>query len=174
MKLDIYILNGSGWRRHADAIMRVEEGTYEQGRRDSRDYFSAMIERPRSVCLVAITNSEIAGFCFGASLEDFPEVRGIRADANWGQGNTLYSADLTVAPDYRGKGIGLRLKEEQIRHARSYGYRYITGRNRVGLADPMWRLNQKVGAYHVQLLRDSYIDGPDPRDAIYYRIDLTE
>lgn len=154
--------------------MRVEEATYEAGRRDSRAYFSAMIERPRSVCVVAFADSELAGFCFGAALEDFLEVHGVRADANWGQCNTLYSADLTVAPGCRGQRTGLRLKEAQIQHARSYGYRYIAGRNRVGLADPMWRLNQKVGAYRVQLLENSYMDGPEPRDAIYYRIDLTE
>ena len=174
MAVDIEILDRPAWQQYADSIMRLENTTYEASRQDSRQYFSSMVENPRSVCVLALSSQKVVGFCFGGPLEDFAGVHGIRDDAHWGENNTLYSADLTVAPRYQGQRIGLRLKEAQMRWARACGYRYITGRNRVGLADPMWQLNQKLGACQVQVFENSYSDGPEPRDAIYYRIELTE
>ena len=49
----------------------------------------------------------------------------------------------------------------------------MAGRNRIGLADAMWRLNQRFGARSLRVIRDTYPDGPPPRDCIYYHIDLT-
>ncbi len=152
--------------------MDIEEASYEPSRRDSREFLEAIVEDPRGVSLVALAGREVAGFCFGGPLEAFAEVRGTQTDPNWGAGNTLYSADVTVAALYRGHGVARQIKAAQIERARALGYRYLAGRNRVGLAERMWRINRAFGAYQIQFLRNSYSDGLEPRDCIYYHIDL--
>lgn len=172
MQIHIQPLDRWSWERHADAIMRIEADSYEPTRRDSREFFSDIVARPRSVCATAAAGGEIAGFCFGAALESFPEVRGTQTDPEWGKGTTVYSADLTVAARFRGQGIARRLKSAQLDLARHLGYQYFAGRNRVGLAEQMWRINCEFNAYQVQYLKDDYDDEFEPRDCIYYHIDL--
>lgn len=172
MNITIQGLDAQTWEQHAAAIMRVEKASYEPARQDSLEFLAKVVKHPRGVSMVALADDVVAGFCFGGPLEVFPEAPGAQTDPNWGQGNTLYSADVTVAAPYRGQGIGRQLKAAQIARARALGYRFIAGRNRVQLAERMWQLNQAFGAYQVQYLKNSYDDGREPRDCIYYHIDL--
>jgi len=165
-------LDNSNWEKYKEQIMQIEKDTYEPARQDSCEFFSKIIHEPKSVSLIALHGDEVVGFCFGAPLESFPQVQGTQTDPEWNNSTIFYSADVTVAAKYREKGIALQLKQQQLKRARALGYRYVAGRNRVGLADTMWRLNAKFGAYQIQFLKNSYRDDLKPNDCIYYHINL--
>jgi len=152
--------------------MQIEVESYEPIRRDSRTFLAEIVARPRSVCLVALANEQVMGFCFGAALESFPQVGGTQSDPSWGKENTVYAADLTVNPAFRAQGVATKLKSAQLHYARELGYVDLAGRNRVGLAQHMWHINQRLGAYQVQYLKNEYDDDLEPKDCIYYHIDL--
>ena len=161
------------WQEVGTAIMEIERAVYEPGRRDTGEFFESIVTDVRAICSVALCETAVVGFCLAGPLERFSKVEGTKADENWGKGNTLYSADVTVHPDWRGQGIGKLLKRYQIERAQAIGYTFVVGRNRAGLADAMWRLNQSFGAVEVARFENSYPDGPEPRTAVYYRIDLS-
>jgi 4-aminobutyrate aminotransferase-like enzyme len=82
-----------------------------------------------------------------------------------------------VARRARGRGIGYRLRHQQVAAAlvqrRPDGrprYAYVTGRNRVGEAAAMWATNRKLGAYQVAVYHDQY--GSETGRARYYRLPL--
>jgi GNAT superfamily N-acetyltransferase len=170
--ISIRRLDQSSWADFEDRIMRIEDESYEPARRDHREFFARIVGQPRAVTLVALRDDAVLGFCFGAPLESFPEVDGTWSDPEWSRGTTLYCADVTVSGAYRGRGIGFLLKRSLLEEARQLGYRYVAGRNRVGMAAAMWRLNRRLGAYQVQWLERSYRDRLQPSDCIYYHIDL--
>lgn len=158
-------------------IEQVEIESYEPARRDSLAYLRTLVEAKDSICLIAEDPQGLVGFAFSAPLELFTDQHGPAEDAHRGVGNTLYSADITVAPRARRQGLGLRMKLAQIAHALPMRddagaprYRFITGRNRVGHAEAMWRLNQSLGAYEVGLYMGQY--GELEGIARYYRIPL--
>jgi len=173
LKIRFKHLSTSSWPEFADRIMEIEEASYEPARRDSREFLEAIVRAPRSIALLCFAGESVVGFCFAAPLELFPDVEGTKMDPEWNKGSTLYSADVTVSPEYRNRGIGYELKKEQIRVARDLGYRFIAGRNRVGMASPMRVINAKLGAYQIKYLVNSYPDNLPYRDCIYYHIDLT-
>jgi choline kinase/GNAT superfamily N-acetyltransferase len=168
-------LDRHGWRKYADAIMAVEAAAFPPSIRHTREYLAAILQNEKSASVIALVGHGVAGFCFGGPLEAFPQKKGTRTDPNWNRHNTLYAADLAVAPDCRWQGLGFQLKEAQIRLAKEIGYEFIAGRNRVAVADAVWRINRALGAYQVQYLVDDYDeDGLGPRDCIYYHIGLRQ
>lgn len=175
MHTQIQLLDRDAWCEYADAIMWVEAAAFPPSVRHTREFLGAIVQEERSASVVALLRHRVAGFCFGGPLESFPQKKGTGTDPNWGRHNTLYAADLAVAPDYRGQGLGRHLKEAQIRLAKELGYEFIAGRNRVVVADAVWRINRALGAYQVQYFVDDYADdGLGPRDCIYYHIDLRQ
>lgn len=169
----VSLLDRDGWRKYANAIMSVEAASFLPSVRHTSEFLAAIVQDEKSASVVALLGDGVAGFCFGGPLESFPQKKGTRRDRNWGRHNTLYAADLAVAPDCRRQGLGLQLKEAQIRLAKELGYEFITGRNRVAVADAAWHINRALGAYQVQYLVDDYDDdGLGSRDCIYYQIDL--
>ena len=168
----IFDITEISWIDFKTEVMHIQNTCYEPGRRDSEQFFRGIIANPRSICLAALIDKHLAGYAFAGPLELFRNVHGVLEDENFGHGNTLYGADVTVSEKYRGRGIGQALKHAQIERAKSLGFHYVTGRNRVGMAQAMWRLNQQLGAVEVARIKNDYPDGPEPRDAIYYRIPL--
>ena len=165
-------LDADAFEARAAEIDRIEGASYEPSRRDALGHLADLAAEPRGACHLATVGGEVAGFVLGAPLERFGHVAGVERDATLGQGLTLYSADLTVAPEHRGRGIARALKRAQLETARALRYRWVCGRNRVGLADAMWRLNVSLGARELYRIENAYPDGPPPRQAIYYRIAL--
>jgi RHH-type transcriptional regulator, proline utilization regulon repressor / proline dehydrogenase / delta 1-pyrroline-5-carboxylate dehydrogenase len=169
---EIAPLTLSKWHQFKPSIMAIQNASYEAGRTDSADYLFSIINSAKSACVLAYHNRIVAGYAFGSPLEQFSKVGGVIDDENYLRHNTLYGADVTVATEYRGQGLGTRLKQAQMQHAKDLGFLFVSGRNRLGLADTMWRMNQSLGAIEVRRIDNAYIDGPLPRVAIYYRIDL--
>jgi GNAT superfamily N-acetyltransferase len=165
-------LDAGNWARQRDAIVRIEAMSYEPARRDSPETLEALAHDPRGACYVATVAGAVIGFCLGGPLESFADVGGVTADPAYGLGVALYAADLTVTHAHRGRRIARTLKHAQLDLARELGYRVVAGRNRVGLADAMWRLNVSLGAREIARIVDAYPDGPEPREALYYHIEL--
>lgn len=151
------------------SVWAIEEVAYESARSASREELANWAER--GIALVARRGEEVLGFCFGGPLEIFAEVDGPRQDRTLGTGTTFYSADVTVSQSARGAGIGRTLKQAQLAAASEAGYRWVTGRNRVGAADDMAELNRSLGAYRVARYHQQY--GGDG-SADYYRIALCD
>ena len=173
-EMAVVALNAARWAEHAPAIMAIEAESYEATRRDSFVYLDRIVQMPRNASMLAIVDRSVAGFCFGGPLEKFARTGGVRSDPHWGRNDTLYAADLTVAAPYRGLGVAQALKHAQIERTAALGYRIYAGRNRVGLADAMWRINCAAGAQEIQRITDAYADNLRPRSAIYYHIDLAD
>jgi predicted N-acetyltransferase YhbS len=152
--------------------MAIEEACFEPARRGTEAHLLDVLRETGSIGAIATEEDRVVGFCMGAPLEFFREMEWVKDDPEFGRRTTLYAADLIVSPDHQRQGIGAALKANQIDRARRAGHLYITGRYRVRLAEGMGRISRKWGAYEVQYLRDSYADDLEPRDAVYYRIDL--
>ena len=134
MEITVERLEPSNWAKYCGQIRRIEEASYEESRRDLLEYLRGIVQKPCSECFVALQGKKVVGFCFGASLETFPNVEGTRTDPEWNKKTTFYSADVTVDSSYRRKGIAAKLKQSQLDRARSRGYRFVAGRNRLGVA----------------------------------------
>jgi GNAT superfamily N-acetyltransferase len=128
-------IEASSRQIHAGDICALEAGAYEPARRLARDGMAHIARDPDGLSAVALAGGEVAGFAFAGPLEWFGDVAGVLQDPEWGRATALYSADVTVSPLFRRAGVGRRLKVWQMDNARSAGYRYIAGRNRMVLAD---------------------------------------
>ena len=166
-------LNAVNWDHWRPQMLHLEARTYEPSRQDTPETLEKIVCNEKGVSLAAIDNKRLAGFCLGAPLEAFAHVRGPAEDSLRGSATVLYAADTLVDDDYRGQGIGRELKTRQIDAAWSEGFRQVSGRNRAGLADTMWRLNSSLGARAVHIIEKDYQDGIEPDLCIYYRIALS-
>jgi len=166
-------LNAVNWHEYQSQISMIEMTVYEPARRDELTTLERIACHPKSASVITLDGAKLVGFCMGAPLEEFPNVTGANTDSNWGNHNTLYSADTAIHPDYHGQGIARQLKTRQLERARELGFSFLTGRNREGLADAMWHINQTLGAVVDQRLENDYDDDIHPNVCIYYKINLT-
>jgi RHH-type transcriptional regulator, proline utilization regulon repressor / proline dehydrogenase / delta 1-pyrroline-5-carboxylate dehydrogenase len=168
-----------------DQLIELEDRVYEPARRDPVSRLRLAFDDPDGVAVVcevhepgALESDEAAwrvvGCALGAPIEHLQHLGGPDRDPMQGRHNTLYSIALTVDPDYQGLGLGRRLKEAQLRAARdmcrpggSPRYRYVAGRNRVGRAAAMTRLNFSYHACALYRVRGGYED--PAAEALYYR-----
>ncbi len=174
LRLKIAALNAGNWNDYQSQIEAIEMRVYEPARRDDLATLERIACHPKSASVIALDGANLIGFCMGAPLEEFPNVAGANSDSNWGKQNTLYSADTAIHPDYHGHGVARRLKVHQLERARELGFSYLSGRNREGLADAMWHINQTLGAVVDQRLENDYDDDIQPNVCIYYKVDLGE
>jgi GNAT superfamily N-acetyltransferase len=170
--IQLETIEANKWQIYAKDICALEDDVYEPARRLSRDEMARIVLDPNGLAVIALAGSDLVGFAFAAPLEWFADVAGVLQDPEWGRGTTLYSADVTVSPILRRAGVGRQLKVWQIDNARSAGYRYIVGRNRMVLAGAMIALNASLGAEACCYLSNTYRDGIDPDVSMYYKIPL--
>jgi GNAT superfamily N-acetyltransferase len=181
--LRIESVDTSQWADLRSQVAALQALCYEPARRDDLALFGAMLEDPGAIFLVAVEGdgalgeAPLVGTAFALPLELVSDLDGPMHDPMLGRGNTVYSADVTVHPDHRGRGLGVALKEAQVRAAmakeRSGGgsrYSFMTGRNRVGETEGIQRINGRFGAWPVSRHLGQYGD-PDG-EALYYRIPL--
>lgn len=150
-------------------IMKIEFEVYEPARADTQEYLSGAATAGVGLVAVDRESHELLGFCMGGKLEHFSYVLGVDRDENLDKGNTFHSADVTVSPRARGRGIGRGLKHRQVEWAAANGFKFMTGRNRVGHTTEMVSLNRSFGSYLLYRLKGVYSDGGDTD---YYRIPL--
>jgi RHH-type proline utilization regulon transcriptional repressor/proline dehydrogenase/delta 1-pyrroline-5-carboxylate dehydrogenase len=165
-----------------DALVAIENATYEPARQDDMDQFGELLKEPGSLCLVALEGTgslgeaKVAGMAFAFPLRCFARIEGPDKDPLRASGRVLYSADVCVHPDHRGHGLGSALKHAQITAAMEardeHGirrYDFMTGRNRIGATDAMQAINSRYGAWPARRLEGQY-RGEGAAD--YYRIPL--
>ena len=150
-------------------VMALEQAAYEAERADSEEFLRKTAAVGVGLVARDSDNDELLGFTFAGPIEHFADVSGPDHDPLRGQGVALYAADLTVAETARGRGVGRSLKTAQVEWARANGYRFISGRNKIGATDEMAALNRSLGAYTATILEGQY-DGNS--QAEYYRIPL--
>ena len=152
------LISAETWDVITNQVAGLQEVCYEPARRDNLAEIGALLRDPDSLCIVAYdqASNQLIGTAIAAPLEAGSHLPGPSMDPMLGQGNTLYSLDVTVHPDHRGKGLGLVLKEGQVRWAMERRRRdgrerfyYMTGRNKVGATATMQALNRRFGAFTV-------------------------
>ena len=159
-----------------DAIVTSEALVYEPARRTGRDELGLAFKGD-GVAVIAEAFEErdfrLVGCALAAPLEHFGHVAGPDRDLLRGTDTCLYAIALTVDEPYRGHGIGRRLKVALLNEAKkrkrpdgSPRFLQLAGRNRVGAADAMMRLNRSLGAFELRRVPLAYSDGGE---TIYYR-----
>lgn len=156
-------------------ILALEAEVYEPARRDPERRLR-MGFAPEGVALVAEENGQLLGYAVGGPVEWVTELDGPGQDPFTGEDDTFHSIAISVSPRAHGKGIGRRLKIEQLRAARAKEnedgtprYRWATSRNRVGHTGAMMHINAAVGAHCAIRLENQY---GGEGEAIYWRIPL--
>jgi hypothetical protein len=160
--------NWSQFRRH---VAEMQTRTYEPSRQTAIEKFDALIDDPHGFGLIVLMIDEVAGMVFVGPLELFPDERGTLDDPFRSDRHTMYTLDLTVAPDYRGS-LGRIMKQAVTLMLVTTGHNAIHGRNRDRLAGGMWAINLGLGSYELKRLIDDYPDQNPYRDCIYYRCPL--
>lgn len=175
-------VNGAEALALLPAILEIEYRVYEPVRRTSPAQIQAALEDPDCIATLGEVREgddwEFVGFAIGYPLEAAAEhEEGPDLDLMLDKRNSLYSLSLTVTEKFQGLGIGRKLKAAQLEEASrrtnadgSPRYRFVAGRNRVGLTAAMGHLNRAYGAHLVAVLTGQYED-PEGQ-AIYYRIPL--
>lgn len=176
-------VDAHSWEAVKGQVKELQALCYEPARRDDLGLFGAMLEDPGAVFMLAVQGhgalgeAPLLGTAFALPLELESALDGPAQDPMLGRGNTVYSADVTVHPDHRGRGLGIALKEAQVRSAMllerpdgSPRYAFMTGRNRVGETPGIQRINERFGAWKVSLHTGQY--GEPDGAALYYRIPL--
>jgi len=160
-------------------ILALEARVYEPARRDPEARLALGFTDPHGVAIVAMGRKddgteEMVGSAIAVPLEHVGEMQGPDRDRHRGSHDSAYTVALTIDPRAEGTGLGTRLKQALLRAAReeksvdgSPRYRWMVGRNRVGLADAMSRINDRFGAYTVYQLDKQYEEGVGI--ARYYR-----
>lgn len=161
-------------------VIEIEEEVYEPARRDAPEWLAlAFDEDGVAVVAEALVDGEwlVVGSGLGAPLERCTKAAGPSTDPRLGRGDTMYSLATTVAPAFRGLGLGREVKLAQLRAAsarrRADGtrrYLHATGRNRIGHSLSMRNLNRSLGAYEVSRHLGQY--GVPDGEAQYYRLPL--
>jgi succinylglutamate-semialdehyde dehydrogenase len=179
-QFEITNLSKENFPDYAQDIENIENSAYEMGRRDSLENLRSWLSQPCSLGLIlkcVINNEEIiGGYAVGGPLEH-ATVDGCIDDPLRTRADVFYSADITLDARVRGLGLGRLLKEEQIRQVsamkKSDGsprYQFMAGRNRVGYAGAMTRINETLGAYIVKVYDHQY--GDPQAKAAYYHLPL--
>lgn len=174
------VLNSDNWALYKDSIEKIEQQTYEKGRRDSIDFLHDHLKQDGGLGLVLLEQSNlstrIAGYSFGGPLEN-SSTDGATHDIMRGKNNTFYSANLVLRKNLRGQGLGTKLKKAQLNYVRSLKksdgsnrYDYMTGRNKVGFTAEISKINQSLGAQVIETFGNQY--GKKDAQATYYRINL--
>ena len=153
------------------ALLKLQQKVYEPARQETRESILRALEPGGIAVIVEAIKSDgsalLVGCTLACPLEAVDHVDGPRQDPNRGQYNTLYSIDVTVDPDYRGRGLGEALKRGQIECARKMKngnelprYQFITSRNRLDGAGTaaleMAAINGVLGAAVVAELNHQY------------------
>ncbi|MCA9791217.1 MAG: aminotransferase class III-fold pyridoxal phosphate-dependent enzyme, partial [Candidatus Eremiobacteraeota bacterium] len=160
------------WEEYREQIMELEHSIYEPARQDSEEFLRGIVEADRQLCILALSpEGEVAGYSFSAPIKNFSKVRGPHEDPEMGRGTTLYSADIGVHSDYRGMGLGLRLKRRQVEQARQLGFSFIRSRNRIDSTAAMMLINQAFGSRELRRYEKDY--GADQATSLYWSLPLS-
>lgn len=168
---DVVLVTSENWPSHRDAVERMQKLVYEPARQTAIEKFDALMADEYGFGLLVLADQEIAGMAFIGPLTLFPEERGTLDDPYRANRRTMYTLDLTIAPEFRGS-LGKIMKQAITLMTAAEGHHAIHGRNRDHLARGMWAINLGLGSYELKRLLNDYPDDHQYRDCIYYRCPL--
>ncbi len=116
---------------------------------DPPSYLKSISEQQNAIFLVAKMEGKIVGYIVGGELERFGDISGVKEDAHFGIGDTVYAESIAVLPDYQGKGIGRHLLRAFLLRAHRKKFRYVAAHAPEGYAEK-WggTLFRQVGNYY--------------------------
>ncbi|MBP7844880.1 MAG: aminotransferase class III-fold pyridoxal phosphate-dependent enzyme [Proteobacteria bacterium] len=144
---------------YAQQIEALEKRVYEPARQEDVKKLREYSSNSKTIFLACIDSDKILGMSVSCALEKFKNVGLVDKDPLAKKSGSLYGVDLTVDPSQQGKGLGLRLKAEQIMEAYNRGVHTIRSRNRFPEAGAMMKLNQQLGAVVIADLNNAYGPG---------------
>ena len=165
---ELIIIDAKNFDRYRDAILKLQEQTYEKVRQTSIVQFQKAAENLNGLCLGLIVKGNLVGITFAAPLALFPHECGVKDDPHFCDPKVLYALDSTVVKDFQGLGIGRLLKYAQALLAKERGIESICGRVRDRLAQGMLKINLSLGSYERSYIPRYYCDEEKYRDSIYY------
>ncbi len=167
-------LDSHNFEDYAEAIDRIQKSIYEPARQDSIEQLKNYACSSESVCGVALSRGEkpeVLGYFFTIPLS-MSQVAGPKGDEERNNPKVMYSADLTVAREAQGRGLGSWMKWHQVQWCYDLGKQAIRSRNRQGATQAMTAINRSFGAVLVDLLPGEY--GEQDAVAEYWSLPLNQ
>ena len=141
-------------KSYASCIDELQVNTYEKERQTLSPEFIKDAENPKTIILLALeSDKKLLGICAAAPASLFKSVHRLGDDGFCESDDNLYSFDLTIAKAAQGKGIGFKLKAEQLIAGFAQNSKQIKSRNRYPESKSMSRLNFRLG--HAAILKES-------------------
>lgn len=140
----------------AEEIDRLEAQAYERERRDPSEKFIEHAEPKESISLVYTQGEKLLGLCTASPITLHQHLKMVDSDPLRSDASVLYASDLTVDKSIHAKGLGSRLKIEQLIEAFKQQTPYIRGRNRYPEASAMLQLNLKFGGMVINENHNDY------------------
>ncbi|MEZ4814080.1 MAG: aminotransferase class III-fold pyridoxal phosphate-dependent enzyme [Bdellovibrionota bacterium] len=142
-----------------DSIIKIEKDCYEEARQTDYSWFEKCLTEGNGFVLNCNAGSELIGLAACGPIKEFNEKKLLKDDPLKNDPQVFYSIDVTVVPSIVKKGLGLRLKTEQILELTRLGAKAIRSRNRYPEAAAMTRLNHGFGSQVLAQESNVYADG---------------
>ena len=151
-----------------DKIVLLQKKVYEPTRLTDIEEFKKVVISEDGIAIGIFDGNNLAGIAFSDSLELNPLERGVRIDSNFKDPKSFYMLDVTIDPEYGGRGLGRKLKYALTLFAKTKDINRINGRNRAYMAKEMMAINLSLGAVEENYIREDYPDFEKSRDVFYY------
>lgn len=151
---------------HFGDVVLIEEASFPPSIRDSPTYLVKLAESPLELFLLAtvMPDDKVVGYLAAERLELFEDVPGVRLDAHYGLGDSIYLASVAVLGPYRHKGIGTAMQTSCLSLARNRNFKRVTAHVRSGALERM-----RLGGRVLQTFSDWYQTG-EPYDYVELRL----
>ncbi len=168
----LMLVDSINFGRFKNAIDALEKTIYEPARQTAIATLELTAKDAKGIALVVCQGEKLAAMAFASPLKNYPLERGVRRDPSFGDPNSYYAIDTTVAKEFQGTGLGRSIKYASVLAAFLKKANRINGKNRHILAKSMLGLNLSHGSYEMDFLREEYADFAENRDVTYYTMPL--
>ena len=169
---EVITIGAKNFSTHMAAIKKLQRNAYEPSRQTPIEDFRAGVMNSSSVAVGLKVGKELVGLSVAVPLSLFAGKRGICQDTHLHNSDTLYFMDTTVSYSHQRQGLGSVLKCIALLMAKRRGVKFIRGKNRVGLALSMLKVNLSLGSYEHSYLPAYYQDDLSVGDSWYYTCPL--
>lgn len=120
-------LEAGEWARHRNDLMRLEYTAVPENFAESEETLARIAHIEGGFILLAEAGGEIIGYAAAAPLEQIKGSPAALADPAWGRGDTCYILAITVAIDWRQRGLGTALARSCHEFATRAGFARTVG-----------------------------------------------
>lgn len=120
-------VTGENWHTVKKYVLDIERRSFVPSIQESSRSLAKIASSPSAIFLVAFTGDEtVVGYAMADELERFGDIPGTKRDRHYGRRDTIYVSSVAVAPEWRGRGVGVSLEREIIAIAYGQGYSRVT------------------------------------------------